>query len=103
MENITHKQFTIEAYPNNEFRVAKISPVEMLAISTQIDFEDFKMTSTLIKFCLENVEVKQGEKWFPVKKKDDEFYTPMGIDSNLKALNEIFAYMMNEVISKVFQ
>ena len=52
------------------FRVAKISPIDILAISTQIDFESFKMTKTLMTFCIENVEVKMGEKWVTVKVKD---------------------------------
>ena len=95
------KEFKINSR-KEEYRVANISPVDMLAISTQIDFENFKMTKVLIQFCLENTEVKMGEKWLPVKMKDKEIYQPRDIVNDFTALNEIFTYMMSEVIAKVF-
>lgn len=99
----THKEFNIESYPNITLRIAKISPVDLLAITGQLDFENFKQSKTLINFCLENTEVKQGEAWFPVKVKDKDFYSPVGIEDNIKALNEIVSYLITEVIEKVFQ
>ena len=98
---MTGQEFKINSR-EEQFRVANISPVDMLAISTQVDFEKFEMTKTLIKFCLENVEVKMGEKWLPVKMKDREIYQPLNIKDDFIALNEIFTYMMSEVIAKVF-
>lgn len=100
---INHTEFTIDALPNEQLRVANISPVDLLAITTQIDFEKLQQTKTLITFCLENVEVKQGASWVPVKSKDREVYFPMGIENNLVALNQIFEYMMTNVITMAFQ
>lgn len=94
-------EFTLSSRQET-FRVAKISPIDLLAISTQIDFENFKMTKTLMQFCIENVEVKMGEKWLPVKVKDKEIYQPKDISNDLVALNEIFVYMMEKVVTAVF-
>lgn len=103
MEDFTHKEFTIEHLKDAKFRVGKISPIDLLAISYQIDLENFKMTKTLLTFVVENVETLIGETWLPVKVKDKEIYQPIGIDKNLPALNDIFIYMTTNVISKVFQ
>lgn len=95
-------EFKIESRKDQIFRVAKISPIDILAISTQIDFESFKATKTLMTFCVENVEVKIGEKWLPVKTKDKEIWWPKDIVNDFVALNEIFIWMMENVITAVF-
>ena len=99
---IANQEFKIESR-TEQFRVANISPIDMLAISTQIDFENFKMTKTLMQFCLENVEVKMAEKWLPVKTKDKEIYWPKDIVNDFIALNELFVWMMENVVTAVFQ
>lgn len=96
------KEFKIKSREET-FRVGQISPVDLLAISTQIDFENFNMTKILIQFCLENTEVKMGEKWIPVKTKGRELYYPKDIVNDLIAMNEIFTWMMENVIVAVFQ
>ena len=98
---MTEQEFTINSRKET-FRVAKISPVDLMAITTLIDFEKFETNKTLITFCLENAEVKIGEKWLPVKTKGRELYQPMGIEIDFVALNEIFVWMMENVISKTF-
>lgn len=95
-------EFTIESMPDVEFRVARISPVDLLAITTQIDFEQFAKTKVLYTFALEHCEVKQGEKWFPVKLPGKEVYTPSTIENNFRALNEIIAYFLNNVVAETF-
>ena len=95
-------EFTIESLPELEFRISKISPVDLLAITTQIDFEKFQQTKVLYQFALEHIDVKQGEKWFPVKLPNQEIYTPTTIEDNLSALNDLVAYFLNEVIAKTF-
>lgn len=99
---MTFEQFEINSRKGATFRVAKISPVDLLAITQTIDFENFKATKTLINFCLENAEVKVGEKWLPVKVKDKDIYQPMGIENDFTALNEIFVWMLENVITKTF-
>ena len=98
---MTHEEFKIESMQNT-FRVGKISPVDMMAITQTIDFEKFDTNKALITFCLENTEVKVGETWLPVKAKNREVYQPMGIDNNFLALNQIFLWMLENVITKTF-
>lgn len=99
---MTYEQFKIESYPDHQFRVSKISPVDLMAITQTIDFEKYEANKTLINFCLENAEVLMGEKWMPVKTKGREVYQPIGIENNLMALNEIYLWMMENVIAKTF-
>lgn len=103
MEN---KEFKIDSR-SEKFRVTKITPVEMLAISTQVNLENFAQTKVLYQFALEHTEVLMGtgedERWKPVKTKDKEVYVPFGIEEDIKALNEICLYFITEVIYKAFQ
>lgn len=99
---MTYQEFNIEAWPTHIFRVGKISPVDLMAITATINFEKFETNKTLIAFCLENAEVKVGEKWVSVKSKGREVYQPLGIENNFDALNEIFLWMMENVIGKTF-
>ena len=85
-----------------QFRVGKISPVDLMAVTQIIDFEKFEANKTLITFCLENTEVLIGEKWLPVKTKGREIYQPMGIENDFIALNQIYLYIMENVIAKTF-
>ena len=101
-KNMTYEQFEIESLPGQVFRVAKISPVDLMAITQTIDFDRFEANQALIRFCLENAEVLMGEKWLPVKTKGREVYQPMGIEGNIPALNDIFLWMMQNVIAKSF-
>ena len=50
------KEFTIKNRTET-FRVTKISPIEMLSILPQIDFDNMSKTKTLYTFCLEHIEV----------------------------------------------
>lgn len=88
---------------NETFRVANIKPVELLAISTQINLENLTMTNNLYNFCFENLEVKMGEAWVPVKTKGKEVWWPKDIVNDFESLNDLFAWMMDNVIMKVFQ
>ena len=56
-----------------EFRIKKMNAVELLALRSQIDFEDYNSTKTLYNTLLENMEVKINEKWLPVKE-GNNFY-----------------------------
>ncbi|MCI6330191.1 MAG: hypothetical protein MR775_05145 [Erysipelotrichaceae bacterium] len=100
--NYTHREFTINSMKDTTFRVAAVSPVDMLAISYQVNLENYAMTKTTLLFALENLEVKVGDKWLPVKVKGREVYQPLGIDKNFVALNELFMWFLSEVITKLF-
>lgn len=95
-------EIKIDSMPDYEFRTKSISPVDLLAITTQTDFEKFAQTKALYAFALENMEVKIGEKWFPVKLPGREVYMPTDIEENLTALNELIAKFLDEVVAKTF-
>ena len=97
-----NQEFKIESR-NEQFRVAYVSPVELLAISTQVDLEKYEQTKVLYNFALEHIEVSMGDKWFPVKTPNKEVYMPMGIDNDFVALNDLCMYFVSEVIYKAFQ
>lgn len=96
-------EFTVDSYKDTTFRTTKISPVSLLAISTQINFDKFEQTEELIKFSLEHLEVKIGEQWFPVKVKDKDVYMPTDIESNLLVLNDLVTWFLVNIISRAFQ
>lgn len=96
------QEFTIENLPDLQFRLMKISPVDLLAMTTQLDFDNFKKTKVLYTFALENIEVKQGEKWLPVKVAGKEIYTPTEIEDNLIALNQLADWFLDNVVTKSF-
>jgi len=99
---INHQEFKIESKPELDFRIGEISPVELLAISSQVDLDNLQKTETLFTFALEHTEVKQGNSWFPVKTKDREVYCPIEFKEDFAALNEVLTYFIKEVIVKTF-
>lgn len=102
LNEITNKEFKIDSYEKSTFRVSKISPVDLVAISQSIDLDRFENNKTLINFCLESLEVEVGNTWLPVKTKNREVYQPMGIENNLIALNELYLWVLENVIFKTF-
>lgn len=99
---IQQTEFEIEELKGVTFRVGKVAPTEILAISTQIDFDNFGQSLSFINFALEHLEVKMGEKFNPVKVKGKDIYMPLGLDDNLMAMNSLVAYFLEEVIAKAF-
>lgn len=95
--------FTIKSLPELEFRPKKISPIDILSISTTMDLENFNKTKEAYSFALENVEVKIGDKWFEVKHPGRDVYMPVGIEENLTALNELLGWFFENIIFKSFQ
>ena len=96
------KEFTIQSMPNNKFRIAKLDPVEVLALGMTTNFEELKQTKVTMAFALEHTETYVGDKWVQVKQTDRSVYMPMGIETNFKALQELIEYFIQEVLSKVF-
>lgn len=95
-------EFKIAKRPELELRIKKVSPVDLLAISTQMDFNKFAQTKEMYKFALEQTEVKIGDKWFPVKVEGREVYMPTDLEDDPIALNEIIVYFLDNVVTKVF-
>lgn len=95
------KEFTINSREES-FRVVKISPIDLLALTSQLDMGNFKQSQVLYTFALEHLEVKVQNTWLPIKTPGREVYNPVGIDSDLIALNELCMWFLNEVVAKPF-
>lgn len=97
------KEFKIPSRENNQFRIAKLDPTEVLALAMTMDLNEYKQTKATMDFALEHIEVNVGDnKWIVVKQKDRNVYMPMGIEEDYKALKELIEYFIEEVLSKVF-
>ena len=100
---MTEKEFKIKSCPDFEFRSRRISPIDLLALATtSISFEDFGKTKEFYSFALENVEVKLGDKWYPVKYAGREVYSPPELMENIVALNEICQWFLENIIVSAF-
>lgn len=95
------KEFTIESI-SNTLRPMKLQPTEVLALYYTQGFENLEKAKTTIDFILEHCEVNIENKWFPVKEKGKDIYMPINLGSNIKAINEIFMYFIEEILGKVF-
>jgi hypothetical protein len=96
------QEFDVKDLPGQRFRVGRISPVDLLALTGQLDFDDFTKSKTLYAFALEHTEASVGDKWVPVKVEGREVYMPLGIDQNMTALSEICEWFFENVIKKTF-
>lgn len=81
-------EFTIKSY-ENLFRIKKMNAIEVLALRSQIDFENFDKAFDAYMTILEKLEVKVADSWVPVKEKGKNIYFPMGIEDNLPAIEEL--------------
>lgn len=95
-------EFTIESYENS-FRIKKMNAIEVLALRSQIDFENFDKAFDAYVTILEKLEVKIADSWVPVKEKGREVYFPMGIENNLKAIQELLNYFTYKYFLPLFK
>lgn len=96
------KELTVKSLPGVNFREGQVSPVDLLAIATQVDLDDFKKNKTLIAFALEHLECEVDGKWFPVKQPGREVYMPFNLERNYRALNELVQWYLENVVFEVF-
>lgn len=96
--------FTIKSLPQYKFRVKRISPIDMLAMTSVMDMENFKKSRENYQFVLEHIEAEYApNSWLPVKYPNTEQYTPEEIEFNLSALFELVGWFYSNVVEKVFQ
>ncbi len=96
-------EFSIKSLPEYQFKIKKISPVDLLCLTTTMNLEDFNKTKDSYNFILEHMEVKINEKWFDVKIPGREIYSPESLETNLIALNELIEYFFSNIIAPLFQ
>ena len=96
------KEFEISSKAGVKFRTTYISPVDLMALGSQVDLDDFAKSKLLFTFALEHTEVMIGEKWFSVKRPNQEQYMPIGIENEIVALNEISAWFIENIVINTF-
>ena len=99
---IKQTEFKIKSRPELEFRVGKISAIDMLALQIQTNFEDMKQTKEVFTFILEHIEVKLLEKWVNVKVQGREIYMPENLEEDLRALQELYTYFLVNILKPLF-
>ena len=84
----------------HEYRIKKMNAIEMLALRSQIAFDNFEDTMNFYNLLLEKVEVKCGDKWLQVK--DGENYYPVGIEEDVDTVDELIGKAV-EYLKSVFR
>ena len=84
----------------HEYRIKKMNAIEMLALRSQIAFDNFEDTMNFYNLLLEKVEVKCGAKWLQVK--DGENYYPAGIEEDVDTVDELIGKAV-EYLKSVFR
>ena len=90
---------------NNNFRVKKMNAIQLLALRSQIDFDNYKKIEKLYTLMLSNIEVEFDGQWLPVieeNKNGKINYYPANIEENVQAIDELIQYFMKEVLMPVF-
>lgn len=84
----------------HEYRIKKMNAIEMLALRSQIAFDNFEDTMNFYNLLLEKIEVKCGDKWLQVK--DGENYYPAGIEEDIDTVDELIGKAV-EYLKSVFR
>lgn len=77
---------------NNEFRIKKMNAIEVLALQTVFDVDDYSKVLACFETMLEKIEVKIGEQWVTVK--DGNNYYPADVENNVEIIKELVSYFM---------
>lgn len=85
----------------NEFRVKKMNAIEVISFKSLMDFSSLEGVSNFFKTILENLEVRIGDEWLPVKEKNREVYYPNGIENDIKMVDKLLNYF-REYLEEVF-
>ena len=59
---MTYEQFKIDSYPEQQFRVSRISPVDLMAITQTIDFEKYEAMREKEQFILSVTTTGYGKR-----------------------------------------
>lgn len=77
---------------NYEFRIKKMNAIEVLALQTVFDVDDYSKVLACFETILEKIEVKIGEQWVTVK--DGNNYYPVDVENNVEIIKELVSYFM---------
>ena len=87
---------------NNTYRIKKMNAIEVLALQSQIDFEDIKSTMKCYNTLLERIEVQVKDKWLPVKLENSDTYFPAGLEDDFELVDALMHFILS-YLKSVFQ
>ena len=76
-----------------------MNAIELLALRSQIDFNNYESSLKLYNILLEKVEVKAGDRWIQVK--DGNIFVPAGIENDFKTVEALIEFVL-EYLKSVF-
>ncbi len=83
----------------HEYRIKQMNAIELLALRSQIDFNNYESSLKLYNILLEKVEVKAGDRWIQVK--DGNIFVPAGIENDFKTVEALIEFVL-EYLKSVF-
>lgn len=85
----------------NNYRVKKMNAIELMALRSQIDFDNYNSVVKMYETLLEKIEVEVNEKWLPVKTVGTNIYVPQGIEDDVEVVEQLISFIL-EYIKSVF-
>ena len=97
------KTLTINNY---NFRVKKMNAIQLLALRSQINFDDYEKVEAMYELFLNFFEVECNDQWLPVReegKNGKVDYYPAGIEDDANTIEALINYFQKEVIMPFFK
>lgn len=98
------EEFTIKNDNRFVYRMKRINALQLLALRSQLSFENFDSALNTFDLLLQLIEVRGANdtKWLPVKVKGEDVYFPAFIQEDPDAMQEIAMHAM-EYLKSVFR
>ena len=95
-------EFKIDGY-DYEFRIAKMNAIDMLAMRTQLSFDDMDQAKRVFNTILEYIEVRCDSNWLPVKTKGLNVFFPPEVETDFNLVESLVKYFTEEFLQPVFR
>lgn len=83
----------------NNYRVKKMNAIELMALRSQIDFNNYDSVVKMYETLLEKIEVEINEKWLPVKTIGTNIYLPQGVEDDVEVVEQLISFILEHIKS----
>lgn len=83
----------------NNYRVKKMNAIELMALRSQIDFDNYNSVVKMYETLLEKIEVEVNEKWLPVKTIGTNIYVPQGLEDDVEVVEQLINFILTYIKS----
>lgn len=83
----------------NEYRIKTMNAIELMALRSQIDFDNYDSVVKMYETLLEKIEVEVNEKWLPVKTAGTNIYVPQGLENDVEAVEQLINFILTYIKS----